>query len=189
MDDLYSWGDVAQILRTRPRGTQSALAAYLGMDPSYLSRMLKDGAGELTVAQARAITNFLEGRPAESESRLVAGSSRRLPVYGYAAASDGDRFVLNEGDILDEIELPMGIVLGPGEYFVVLPAGSSMEPRIFAGEPQVVRRNYPPGRDKKAVIEFRDGTAVIKNYRGLRTARSLPNSSTHPRCSAMTPLA
>lgn len=176
MDDLYTWGDVAKALKPMARGAQVALARAIGMDPSYLSRELRDGKGELKVTQAQEIASAIDklrnGENAETPPKAAARKSpTRLPVYGYAAAGGEDRFVINEGEIIDEIELPMGMSVGPGEYFVVIASGSSMEPRIFSGEPQVVRKDYPASHGKDAVIEFTDGTAVIKIYRGRRDGR------------------
>ncbi len=179
MDELRTWSDLRREIGRRPKGTQGKLAVAIQMDPSQLSRNLKTEGG-LTVAQARSAEEFLRSAeaaeaahpgPRPQSGRDPRASKTRLPVYGYAAATDGDRFVLNEGQILEELELPMGISVGPGDYFIVRAAGSSMEPRIVAGEPQVVRWNYPPARDKGVVVEFNDGTAVIKNFKGWRDGR------------------
>lgn len=141
------------------------------MDPSFLSRQLKTRV-ELTVPQLRKVEAFLSDAPADE---LAAKAERlgpnKLRVFGYAATSDGDRIAVADDRILDYLELPPGLDLDPEEYFVVLPVGSSMEPRVFAGEPQVVRKGYPPARGKKVLIEFNDGTAVIKDYRGQRDGK------------------
>ena len=182
MDNLCTWADVANYLDMHPEVTQAKLAKAIVMDPSQLSRALKARDGDLSVIRAAQIKRFfaeLDGDPSfvandtgqRPQSRAASGLVRRLPVFGYAAASDGEHFVLNEGQVIEDRELPSGITLPPGDYFIVLPSGSSMEPRIMAGEPQVVRRNYPPARDKGVVIEFPDGTAVIKNYRGRKDGR------------------
>ncbi len=68
------------------------------------------------------------------------------------------------------MELPAGIA-PPGEAFVIQAFGSSMEPRIFDGEALVVVRRMPPVRDRDAVIEFSDGSAVVKTYKGQRNGR------------------
>lgn len=94
----------------------------------------------------------------------------RVPEYGYAAASLGDRFALNEGQILDWVDLPMGMQLR-GDFFVVRTMGSSMEPRIWAGERKLVQRNVPPGRDQDAVIEFNDGSGVLKTFRKQQSGK------------------
>jgi len=173
MDDApqpLTWKRVAELIAERPRGAAYQLAQRLRMNSSYFYRKLKTG-GELTETQARAVREFL-GQPTAPAAHSPPRPERsRLPVYGYAAASDGDRIALNQGEVLDWVELPMGIALGPGDYFVVRPLGSSMEPRIFPGETLVVRRGYPPARDKDVVIEFADGTGLIKTYKGQRDGR------------------
>lgn len=174
MDELTTWADVARELATRERGAQTRLARALGMDTSYLSRKLKTR-GDLSLREVRKIEAFLKDEP-ESLDGLTEPAVQfmhrgQLKVFGYAATSDGDRIALASDRVLDTLQLPTGMDLDPDEYFVVLPIGSSMEPRIFAGEPQVVRRDYPPARDKKCLIEFNDGTAVIKAYRGQKDGR------------------
>jgi phage repressor protein C with HTH and peptisase S24 domain len=172
---FVTWKDVSAQLSTLGRGSTARLADHLEMDRSYVSRLLK-GDQPLTVPQLNGVVTFFENNPngqgtTPINTKRESQSRTRLPVYGYAAAGGEDNFVFNEGEIIDWLDLPMGLALGPGEYIVVIPYGSSMEPRIFPGEPQVVRLNFPPARDKKAVIEFNNGTAVIKNYRGQRDGR------------------
>lgn len=169
-DDISTWEELKARLNDEPRGTPYRLAGSLGLNPSYFYRKLGKG-GALTVAQAKTISAFFSGELGEAPEGPPAAATagrRRLPVFGYAAAGGEDLIAMNDGEIIDWIELPMGLELGPGDWFVVLPAGSSMEPRIFAGEPQVVRRNTPPIRGKDVVVEFADGTGVIKTYKGQR---------------------
>lgn len=173
MDDLLTWRDVATRLGECERGAQGRLAKALDIDPSYFSRKLKV-AGELTVREQRKVSAFFANEPLadfDSDRALEEHPAGRLKVFGYAATSDGDRIALADDRVLDMLHLPAGLDLDPEEYFAVLPIGSSMEPRIFAGEPQVVRRKYPPARDRLCLIEFSDGTAVIKSYRGQRDGR------------------
>jgi phage repressor protein C with HTH and peptisase S24 domain len=173
MDELLTWSDVAERLAGFERGAQTRLAKLLKVDPSYFSRRLKTRT-ELTVREQRVVASFFANEPeAEflSDTAIEAPRRGRLQVFGYAATADRDRIALASDRVLDMLQLPAGLDLDPEEYFVVLPIGSSMEPRIFAGEPQVVRRGYPPARDKKCLIEFNDGTAIIKAYRGERDGR------------------
>lgn len=170
MDDFTDWRAVAERLETMPRGSRNKLARALGMDASYLKRKL-DAGGNLTVLQAKAIDAFMAGDEVEPLAPPPPETtSRRVPVYGYAAASGGDRLTLNTGEILDWIELPMG--LSPrGDVFVVRALGSSMEPRIFDGESLVIQRAVPPTRDRDALIEFNDGSGVVKTYKGQRDGK------------------
>lgn len=145
------------------------------MDRSFLARKLRTR-DELTTGQAKIAQAFLDNPEAAGVSEVAAefrGASRtRLAVYGFPVpADDDDRFSLRDGQILDWLEMPMGLLLGPGEYFALQAPGSRMEPRIFPGETLVVRRNYPPARDKKCVIEFNDGTGVLKSYKGQHDGR------------------
>lgn len=177
MDELQTWADVADRIRASPRGAKQKLARALNMDPSYLYRRLNHAAGQLTVHQSKAIARFFENLAEEvtfdedAKPAAPRGEPHRLAVYGYAAGSEGELIALNEGQVLEWLELPHGLALMPGDFFVIRPIGSSMEPRIFPGDTVVVRRNYPPARDKDVVIEFTDGSAVIKTYQGQRSGR------------------
>lgn len=173
MDDPRTWTDVAARPEMQERGAKNRLAKHLGMDASYLGRKLTQRRS-LTLTEADAVRSFLNG----DEPDLVAAppGGRRVPVYGYAAmgsAGDGDtgeRIAMGTGDIIDWTELPAG--LNPrGDCFVIHPIGSSMEPRIFEGEPLLVLVRQPPLRNGDALIEFNDGTGVVKSYRGTREGR------------------
>lgn len=166
VDELLTWDDVRRHLDDRPRGAAYKLAQRMGMNSSYLYRKLKSE-GPLTAEQARQVRGFLS--EAEPDATPVPASNRRrLPVYGYAAAGGDETIALNDGQVIDWLELPMGLELGPGDYFVVRAIGSSMEPRIFPGENLVVRRAYPPAKGKDVVVEFSDGTGLVKTYQGQR---------------------
>lgn len=171
MNEIMDWRAVKRRLTPLGRGAQARLARRLRMDTAYFTRKLKSGS-EPTVTQAREIDAFFEaeatGAAPPVEERATFRGSRRVPVYGYAAASGGDRIAFNPGDILDYIELSPS---PPGDVFIVRASGSSMEPRVFDGEMLVVQRNVPPARGKDTVIEFTDGTAVVKTYRGSRDGR------------------
>lgn len=165
-DDVLTWEDLRKRLEPKGRGAGYQLALRLGMNSSYFYRKLKTAA-PLTALQAQAAREFL-GEPGEARQPLPAPPRRRLPVYGYAAAGGEETIALNDGQIIDWLDLPMGIELGPGDYFVVRAIGSSMEPRIFPGENLVVRRAYPPAKGKDVVVEFSDGTGLVKTYQGQR---------------------
>lgn len=167
MDDLLDWPTISKRLADAPRGAKARLAEALSMDRSQLARELRKGAGFPKADQAKVISAFLETGAAEpapvQRPAARATDPMRVPLYGFAAASAGERFAFNDGQILDWIDLPRGMTLR-GEFFVVQAIGSSMEPRIWPGERKLVQRGVPPGRDQDAVIEFRDGTAVLKTY-------------------------
>lgn len=170
MDDPTTWAELAQRPEMQERGAQRRLADHLGMDTSYLNRKLKTK-HDLKVSEAKAVAAFLNGEDPAPEAPV----GRRVPVYGYAAMGaahkddEGDLIAIN-GDVIDYMELPAG--LNPrGECFVIHPIGSSMEPRIFEGEPLLVLVRQPPLRNGDALIEFNDGSGVVKNYRGTRDGR------------------
>lgn len=171
MDDPRTWDEVAGRPELAERGAKLRLARALDMDPSYLTRKLRSRI-ELKVREQQAVKAFLNGDVVEVDPP----TGRRVPVYGYAAmgagdlADEGDRIAVGTGDVLDYMELPAG--LNPrGECFVIHPIGSSMEPRIFAGEPLLVLLRVPPLRDGDALIEFNDGSGVVKSFRGMRDGR------------------
>lgn len=98
-------------------------------------------------------------------------------MYGYAAMGgsaddkgDAEVIALGQADVLDWMTLPAGIDPS-GDCYVLIPIGESMEPRIFAGEPLLVLRGRPPLRNGDALIEFRNGTGVVKTYGGQRNGR------------------
>lgn len=167
MADLMDWQTIAKRLDAAPRGTRSRLADALRMDRSQLARTLRQKSYP-KADQLKVIESFLED-PASPSVTLVPEKEERLrvPLYGFAAGGGQERFAFNEGEILDWIELPRGMSL-KGDFFVVQAIGSSMEPRIWPGERKLVQRRVPPGRDQDAVIEFHDGTAVLKTYRRER---------------------
>lgn len=163
MDDVLDWRSIQRRVDNMPRGARTRLANALGMDRSQLARTLRKRDYPRT-DQAKVIDGFLAGEPAESIESANPEGAKRVPLYGYAAASDGDRLAMNDGQILDLVELPRGMTLR-GDYFVVQALGGSMEPRIWAGERKLVQFNVPPARDQDAVVEFNDGSAVLKTYR------------------------
>ncbi len=136
------------------------------MDPSQLARTLKTN-GFPRIDQAAKIERFLTGSADEVIVPRAPGEPQRVPLYGYAAGTEGDRFVMNEGRPLDWLDLPRGMRLR-GEFFMVQAVGGSMEPRIWSGERRLVERNVSPQHMRDAVIEFHDGTAVIKTYKRER---------------------
>lgn len=163
MDGPISWRDVANSLDAKGRGARTRLANALDMDRSQLARSLRAD-GYPDTRQAAIIQRFLNDQPsADIVPMPTPSGAMRVPLYGYAAASNGDRIAINEGAVLDWIDLPRGMSLR-GEFFVIQAVGGSMEPRIWPGERKLVQRNVPPARNQDVVIEFTDGSAVLKTY-------------------------
>lgn len=170
MEMLSTWSELADALKPLPRGAKTRLAAALKMDGSQFTRKLKTTDG-LEVRQARMAADFLE-----NYDEAMAPPTREIPpghrvaVYGFAAASDNQRIAINPGEIMDWVDLPMGLSLR-GDYFAVKVIGCSMEPRLFEGEMILIQRHVPPIRDRDVLIEFNDGTGVVKTYRGQKSGR------------------
>lgn len=168
IDDLMTWPDLKRRVEPLGRGAPYRLAQAMGMNPSYFYRKLSSP-HELTASQRRAAMLFFDDHAGDSDSPPQPSVSGRLiPVFGYAAMGGEDLIALNDGQIVEWMRLPMGLELGPGDWFVVLGVGSSMEPRIFAGDQLLVRRKHPPIRGKDVLIEFNDGSGVVKTYEGER---------------------
>jgi phage repressor protein C with HTH and peptisase S24 domain len=167
-NEPLDWMSVGQQVDALGRGGRARLARALEMDRSQLARTLRRRGEYPTTVQAKKIDELLSGADPVEVGRVVPMSTAiRVPEYGYAASSGGDRIEMTEAGIIDLIELPMGMQLR-GDYFVVRAPRSSMEPRIWAGERKLVQRNVPPGRDQDCVIEFHDGSAVLKTFRKER---------------------
>lgn len=137
----------------------SALAAHLGISKDSVSRLV-NGQRDPSYDEVQAIEKFFAD-DAETGPRLI-----DIPVFGYAAAGGEDRVALANDAVLEHIKIPEG--LAKGEIMAIRVAGDSMEPRLFAGEVVIVGRNLGPARDRDCVVEFRDGTAVVKQYQGQR---------------------
>jgi phage repressor protein C with HTH and peptisase S24 domain len=163
MDEPITWKEISRRLDDMGRGARSRLSEALGMDRSQLARTLRY-AGFPRTDQARIVDSFFEGKDTTPAERRSRDEGFRVPLYGYAAGGGSDIIAFNEGRILDWIELPRGMTLR-GDFFVVQTIGSSMEPRIWAGERKIIQKGVPPGRDQDAVFEFKDGTAVLKTYK------------------------
>ncbi len=143
--------------------SQRALAAHLGISKDSMSRLLLDKRN-MEVTELERIKEFFEGDQAEATPQFV-----QIPVYGYAAAGGDDRISIADDRVIDRIEVPAGLVRG--EAMAIRVAGDSMEPRLYSGEIVIVGVNTPPARNGDCVVEMRDGTALVKQYRGQRDGR------------------
>lgn len=147
----------ARLERTGRR--HSALASHLGIKKDSMSRLL-NGEREITHDEVVAIERFFS-EDTQSGPKFV-----EIPVFGYAAAGGEDRVAIANDTELDRLKVPEGLT--KGDMMAIRVAGDSMEPRLFSGEVVIVGRNVPPERDRDCVVEFRDGTAVVKQYQGQR---------------------
>lgn len=143
---------------------QSDLARHLNIGKDSMSRLLKgpdDPRGRrMSVEEAASIQSFFASDEPQEPAFQV------IDVYGYAQAGGTDRISLADGQVIDRIEIPAGLVRG--DVIAIRVAGDSMEPRLFSGETVIVGLNVPPQRDRDCVVEFRDGSAIVKQYKGQR---------------------
>ena len=171
MPPMPDLNDLPERLRRAGR-TQAELARYIRLDPSSLTKTIK-GERQLKADEMLAIEEFLNlpagGSTNGLDERPRAARPQRVPVYGYAAAGE-DAFIFNDGRVLDTIDPPPGI-RGVGEIFAVRVIGSSMEPRLFPGEMVIAQHGLPPGREQDCVVEFMDGSGVVKMFAGRRDGR------------------
>lgn len=179
-DDILSWADVKRRVEPLGRGAPYRLAQALKMNSSYFYRKLGSG-GALTAPQRRAVLDFLSASEGVPAGPPIEVSQGLIPVFGYAAMGGEDLIALNEGNIVEWMRLPMGLAVGPGDWFVVKGIGTSMEPRIFAGDPLLVRRKHPATKGKDVLVEFTDGSGVIKTYEAERNGRVYVRQWNEPR--------
>lgn len=149
-------------IRTRLRRTgrsQAALGRHIGASKDSISRLM-NGQRRLTADEAAQIKTFFDDERPEAPVFDI------LDVYGYAQAGEPDRVGLASDQVIDRIEVPHGLVRGAAMGIRV--AGDSMEPRLFSGETVIVGLNVPPMRGRDCVLEFRDGTGLVKQYQGSK---------------------
>ena len=151
--------DIKRRLRESGR-SQVALGKFLGVTKDSVGRLVNE-TRKIEADERDRITAFFAGEPSEPSPAFV-----RLDVYGYAAAGGDDRVAIAEDRVVDRIEVPVGMVRG--DAFAIRVAGDSMEPRLYSGEIVIVARNMAPTRNGDCVVETKDGSAVVKQYRGQR---------------------
>lgn len=151
--------------------SQADLARHLDLDPSSLTKTIKGErrlrADELIKIEQFFGETFDRDNVVESLSERRRTAPKRIPVYGYAAAGGSERIAMNPGQVIDWVEAPP-LWNGVGDLAVIRIIGDSMEPRYFAGEAVTARLGLPPARGQDCLIEFNDGSGLIKSYRGQR---------------------
>ena len=161
--------DIAERL-SRAGLSQAELARYMGLDASSLSKTIK-GQRQLKAVEMVKIEEFFatHGGTTTDQRRLVDSPAtrmspgRKLPVYGYAAPGGAERVQLSDGRVIDWID-PPPFWNGIGELIGVRIIGVSMEPRLFEGEMVIAQLNMPPARGRDCLIEFHDGSGLVKTY-------------------------
>lgn len=158
-------------LRLKKAGrTQAELARYLGLDPSSLTKTIK-GERRLKADELVKIGEFF-GEEAEMSFHSVEefrrrSPARRIPVFGYIAPGQPDRIIFSVARAIDFVD-PPEFWNGAGELVGVRVPGAEMAPRLFPGETVFAQLGLPPVEGKDCVLEFSDGTAVVRTFLRLK---------------------
>jgi phage repressor protein C with HTH and peptisase S24 domain len=162
---LLSWRTIAEKLSAQSRGARSKLADALGMDRGQLTRKLRSDTFP-RADQHAVILAFLDGKSTLAEAQaMVDDTPQRVTLYSRAAPDGEGRVMMGEPYATDSIELPQGMRLA-GAVFAIQAPDAAMEPRIFEGERRAVMRDVTPRPGQDCVVEFADGSAVLRNYTG-----------------------
>lgn len=165
--------DIPDRLRAAGKN-QADLARFLRLDPSSLTKTIK-GERRLKADELLRMEEFFgvehgELGQVEQLGARRANGPRRIPVFGYVAAGGEERIAFNSGQIADWIDAPP-LWTGTGDLIAVRVLGDSMEPRLFAGELVIAQIGLPPQRERDCIIEFNNGCALLKTYRGQKQGR------------------
>lgn len=139
--------------------SQSALARHMGKTVHSIGRLVKSPR-ELTPSEVAQIEEFF------GDAAPAVPTIERIPVYGYVAGGGIDRIAMGSDSVLDYLEVPAGLTRGRPIALRVV--GDSMEPRLFSGETVIVGLGVAPARFGDCVVEYQDGSGIIKQYRGQR---------------------
>jgi phage repressor protein C with HTH and peptisase S24 domain len=147
--------------------TRAALAAYLGVTPPTVTKML-NSKRPFRQEEIVKIRRFLLGEvsasyapDAKPDVRRVDTSveiptrstmPRDVPVYGTAWGGESGDFTMN-GETGDYARRPARF-LGRADLFALYVQGTSMEPRYFSGEMIFVEKDRPPQNGDHVVIEL-----------------------------------
>lgn len=140
-----------------------------GRNHSYLHQYFKKGSPRRLPEDARnAIEDFfkkprgfLSGEYAQTPVAARQGLMEGVPVYGYASGA-ASTLAINDGAIVGYIPERVPGMGGDGFYLIV--EGDSMEPALEQGDKLAVSRVMPPKKGRYCVVEFIDGSAVVKRF-------------------------
>lgn len=170
--------DIPSELRRQGKSQADLGRALNNLDPSTVTKMIK-GRRKVQAHEIPIIERFmgqrleLEGVDIlEAESFAPRRVQRRIPVYGYAAAG-GEDLIAYANDQVLEWRDPPPLWSGTGHLAYVRIKGESMEERFFAGELAPAMLGVEPGYRDDCLVEFTNGTATIKNYRGKKGDKML----------------
>lgn len=149
---------------------QADLARHLQLDPSSLIKTIK-GKRQLKAQEMVKIEEFFaaaKGAPLSDNSpidtrSLSSRSKRQVRVFGYQSRDLGGRVAMGDGDIVEWVDAPP-YWNGLGELVAVRIFGSAMAPRLFEGEIVYAQTNLPPAAGRDVLIEFPDGTGLVRTY-------------------------
>jgi phage repressor protein C with HTH and peptisase S24 domain len=139
-------------LKSAPRGTKAKLAAYLGVRPEVITRMIssKGEVREITADEAVKIAEFFERRTVAVVGRIGAG----------AEISPDEEQVPEEG--LFEIETPFPL---PADAIAFEVAGVSMWPRYDEGDVVICWKEASDLHDvygREAAVKTTQGHRYLK---------------------------
>lgn len=136
--------------------TQLDLARAIGKSKDSINRLLK-GQRSLNFDEAQQIRAFFG-----DVDQGTGSATQQVPVYGVPAPGGPDRFSLSADQAMERIELPCDLTRG--ETIAVRLPGDEMAPRLFSGEIVIVAKGIPPARNGDCLVEFKDGSGLIKQY-------------------------
>lgn len=145
----------------------AALSRLIGKSPTYIFSYMKKEIPhkmplETRQALARALgKDYSFAEDPDKKPTPGFAYNQTVPVYGFASGTNS-ALALNDGAIIDYMPRHNPAMGNDGFYMIVV--GDSMEPRYEQGERVAVSRVMPPKKGKDCVIEFIDGTAVIKRF-------------------------
>lgn len=172
---------IRDIIEKSPHLTQRGLAERMGLNPAAVNRMLYGQRGikaeELPVIESylgvRLDVPYPQGaaepparRGGFHETAPGYEASAPVPVYGYAAGSEGAgakgaELNLANGEAVDWAPRHPAQV-GIRDAFAIYVFSDSMEPRYFRGELVYIHPGRPPEPGKDCIIEMKNGDAYIK---------------------------
>lgn len=171
-------------LRDAKNLTMEALAEAIGTTASQINKLEK-GQRKLSLDWAKKLAPILSVSPFElldveddakydmrlppaggfSEARPSAYTPK-IPVWGVVDAQDGERYAINMEDTPVEWIEPLPMQSADKAAFAVLVAGESMSPKYEPGNIACVNTRKPAIKGQDCIIEFTDGSGMIKKYIG-----------------------
>jgi phage repressor protein C with HTH and peptisase S24 domain len=134
------------------------LAAYaegLGLDVAALEKLVEEdraAAGAVAERGPRAGWRASLGPNAGKRIEVISPARGEIPVLGRAAAGELGKLVMLY-EVAERIPTPASLDKVDGAYAVYV-AGTSMEPRYFAGELVHVNPNRPVARNEFCVVQI-----------------------------------